>query len=145
MNISKQYIAGFFDGEGSIGLYNRTDKPETYFLRVQLTQNTSPMALLILNYLKDKYGGNISEQKTLSGGIKLNWQLNVGGLTKFLKDILPYIIIKKEQVVKSLYWIKKRPVRIRKDNGQYKPYPARFVKLSCDYARILKNLKRSKQ
>ena len=71
LEISSQYIAGFFDGEGTIGLYSRKDG-KAYHLRIQITQNVSEESLAIFTYLKTKYGGNLGTQKTTSGNTKFN-------------------------------------------------------------------------
>ena len=52
IKITKQYIAGFFDGEGSIGIYNRKDRYNGACLRTQLTQNKTKESFLILSFLK---------------------------------------------------------------------------------------------
>jgi len=116
IKITKRYIAGFFDGEGSIGIYNRKDRYNGACLRTQLTQNKTRESFLILSFLKNKYGGNLSEQKTLSNGIKYNWQLNPKGVEKFLKDIQPYLILKNTQAQLALYWLKNRP-KVNRDRG----------------------------
>ncbi len=116
IKITKQYIAGLFDGEGSIGIYNRKDRYNGACLRTQLTQNKTKESFLILSFLKSKYGGNLSEQKTLSNGIKYNWQLNPKGVEKFLRDIQPYLILKNTQAQLALYWLKNRP-KVKRDKG----------------------------
>ena len=117
--LSIQYIAGFFDGEGSIGIYS--NKTRSTCARTQLTQNKTKESLFVLDFLKNKYGGNISEQKTLSGGIKYNWQLNPKGVKVFLQDIFPYLVLKKNQALITLNWIDNRPKprRNKKGMGKY--------------------------
>ena len=75
--ISLAYIAGFFDGEGSIGIYKNSNKSTPgYGLRTQLVQNKRLGSTKLMKFLKDKFGGNLSEQITISGDTKYNWQLN---------------------------------------------------------------------
>ncbi len=139
--ITKQYIAGFFDGEGCIGIYKRKDRYNGACLRTQLTQNKTKESFLILNFLKNKYGGNLSEQKTLSNGIKYNWQLNPKGVEVFLKDIMPYLILKKPQARLALYWLKNRPKVKRDKSGRVVNFTVDEVKFTKKVITIMKELK----
>ncbi len=139
--ITKQYIAGFFDGEGSIGIYNRKDRYNGACLRTQLTQNKTSESFLILSFLKNKYGGNLSEQKTLSNGIKYNWQLNPKGVKVFLEDIGPYLICKKSQAKLALYWLKNRPKVKREKNGRVKKFIGNEIDFTNKIIRAMKELK----
>jgi hypothetical protein len=116
MGITIQYIAGFFDGEGSIGIYFSSKGGCS--LRTQLTQNKSKESKLIVDYLQKGYGGNISEQKTLSQGIKYNWQLNAKKCSIFLEKIEPYLILKKKQAHLAILWQAQRPERVRDSRGR---------------------------
>jgi len=57
MDISTQYIAGFFDGEGCVSVYLGSGK-NSYYLRTQVTQNVTPQTEVVFQYLYTKYGGN---------------------------------------------------------------------------------------
>ncbi len=139
--ISKQYIAGFFDGEGSIGIYKRKDRYNGACLRTQLTQNKTKESCYILAYLKDKYGGNITEQKTLSGGVKYNWQLNAKGIPIFLRDILPYLILKKHQALLALYWLENKPKIKRDGRGRVIEFTGNEIKFTKNIVDAMKALK----
>lgn len=117
-NTTLEYIAGFFDGEGCIGIYYRKKTKDRFHLRTQLTQNKNKNIEILMNELIKRFGGNLSEQITLSGKIKYNWQLNSDLAVKFLKDIYPYLILKKEQAIISINWQEQRPKRIRDKNGR---------------------------
>jgi hypothetical protein len=139
--ISLSYIAGFFDGEGSIGIYTRKNRYNGTQLRVQLVQNKTKKSSYILNFLKNKYGGNISEQKTLSGKIKFNWQLNPKGVLIFLTDIEPYLILKKTQAQFALHWLKTKP-KIRRDGkGRVLFFSKEEINLIEETVQNMKNLK----
>jgi hypothetical protein len=118
VNTTLQYIAGFFDGEGCIGIYYRKKTKDRFHLRTQLSQNKNKDIEILMNELVERFGGNLSEQITLSGNIKYNWQLNSDFAVKFLEDICPYLILKKEQAIISINWQKHRPERIRDKNGR---------------------------
>ena len=144
IKISKQYIAGFFDGEGCIGIYKRKDRRsgKGSCARIQVTQNKSRKSTEILNYMLSKYGGNLSEQITLSGKIKYNWQLNPGGARKFLKDLFPYLILKKEQALIAIYWIDNRPKIRRDERGRVMPFTKEENILTDKIISLLKYLKK---
>jgi len=145
MKISIQYIAGFFDGEGSIGLYARKGRYNGFTIKTQLTQNKSKESLYILKFLKTKYGGNMSKQKTLSGSIKYNWQLGINGIKNFLKDIMPYLILKKQQSKLALYWIKNRP-KIKRDRcGRVIRFTKNDVAFNNKIVEKMKELKKYKK
>lgn len=139
-DLSLQYISGFFDGEGCIGLYKRKDSNATT-IRIQLTQNKSKESLYILNYLKTKYGGNITTQKTLSGKTKYNWQLNAKGIKIFLTDIFPYLLLKKSQAKLGLYWLKNRPKIKRDGHGRVLNFSKNEVEFIHKTVKIMKELK----
>jgi hypothetical protein len=132
-----EYIAGFFDGEGSIGIYRYHGGK--FYLRTQLSQNKSRKSELIFAELKRRFGGHYSEQRTLSGGIKYNWQLHGIHAAKFLKKIWPYLLLKKQQAIIALVWQDGRPKPSRNSFGHFVPYPRRAHDLKV--SRQLKKLK----
>lgn len=139
MVITKQYIAGFFDGEGSIGVYSR--KQRGYHLRTQLTQKKSKDIEGVMSYLLVQYGGNLSEQKTLSNGVKYNWQLNSDKAVSFLESIVSFLILKKKQAQVAIWWQKQRPIRIRNKKGQIVLKKKADIRLDEKISRIIKELK----
>ncbi|MHA1627255.1 MAG: LAGLIDADG family homing endonuclease [Candidatus Asgardarchaeia archaeon] len=86
------YIAGFFDGEGSIFI---SKSKKQYFLTVSIS-NTN---LHVLEEVQKIIGGNISKspdnRENSSELFKLRLYCNEA--KKFLEKILPYLKIKKEQ------------------------------------------------
>lgn len=92
------YMAGFFDGEGYVGI--SSDKPAWkkggvyYRMRVNVTQKDPTV---LLNF-KNIYGG------TLTKGNDGVWKWYIDGkkACAFLSDIMPYLIIKKEQAKLAL-------------------------------------------
>lgn len=88
-----KYIAGLFDGEGYVGvIHNR--HANGHVLAVTIT-NTSSAAFPGLNAL---YPGAITSSK---GGMQrycFTWRLNGPYALRFLQDIAPHVIIKKDQV-----------------------------------------------
>ena len=118
MNIN--YIAGFFDGEGSIGIYKNGNG--LFHLRTQLTQNCGRLSKLIMDYLVLSFGGHYSKQITLSGGIKFNWQLSSMPAMRFLTVIEPHLILKRDQATFAIAWQTNRPLPSRDRLGRIKKY-----------------------
>jgi len=140
--ITFQYIAGFFDGEGSIGIYYRQRTKDRFHLRTQLTNNKNKNAQRLMGYLMDKFGGNLSEQVTLSGNIKYNWQLNSDKAVYFLKKIEPYLIFKKDQAIIAINWQEQRPLRIRDERGRICVKRKRTIDFDVKVSCLVKTLKR---
>lgn len=141
-----QYMAGFFDGEGSIGIYRSSVKTtENYYLRTQLTQNTSEDFLKFLKPFINYYGGNLSKCKTLSGKIKYNWQLSSIQAIKFLEDLVPYLILKKSQAILALKWIKQKPKPSRDNKGRIQSSKYKNIKLDKEISELMKILKETEK
>jgi len=93
------YQAGFFDGEGSIDISHVKPSErshEQYCLNVAITQNDRGMDLL-KNYRKH-YGGSIYKR----GDFYYQWHIHAGKAEIFLKTIIPYLRLKKEQAQLAL-------------------------------------------
>lgn len=91
-----KYFAGFFDGEGYIGLIiNNTNKSPTPYLSVQVT-NTN---LKILEEFKKKFNGSITKNKMYKPNHtqSYRWIVTAIKAVKFIKEISPYLVIKKSQ------------------------------------------------
>lgn len=140
-NITLQYIAGLFDGEGSIGIYYRQKTKDRFHLRTQFTNNKDKNTQKLMTWLMDKFGGNLSEQITLSGNIKYNWQLNSDKAVYFLQKIKPYLIFKKDQAIIAINWQKQRPKPIRDNRGRIQVRRKRTVDFDIKVSRLMKALK----
>lgn len=103
--MKKSYIAGFIDGEGCIGIYNRGRKGYTNNPYISVELKVSNTNQKPLKKIKKKYGGTIYCRKRKNGfGTMPIYEYTLVGksLTKLLKDIEPFVIIKKPQVKKAL-------------------------------------------
>jgi len=97
--ITKEYLAGFINGEGSIALYkhkdNRVQKGYTLHPRFEIT-NTNEM---ILKAIQKEIGGKIkvkSKQKDCKIVKVVEFQ-DYKQIKSILESILPILIIKQEQ------------------------------------------------
>lgn len=102
--IHPAYLAGVADSDGSFTIskthLNRLNVH--YQCSFQLTWKKTPKSIAFFEKLKEQYGGSFFHQKaypnssfTQSPTIKY-WLGNIK-LEKFIKDILPYLELKKEQ------------------------------------------------
>jgi hypothetical protein len=101
--IHPAYIAGLTDGEGAIGI-NKRKKPELprgyyYVVRVRISNNHRGA----LGKIQTQYGGtvglNSNRPRPFLRVLHQNWQLELASrqAVKLLRDIQPYLIIKREQ------------------------------------------------
>ncbi len=94
------YVAGLIDGEGYLGLMMRhkelTDRKRVDYLPViKVTMTYEP----VIELLKNKYGG-WKNNRVFSGKNSkeaFTWVLAGKKIEKALKDIYPYLIVKKKQ------------------------------------------------
>ena len=89
------YLAGFFDGEGSIGLYwNKAQKIYVPIIQVSNTNKT------IIKELQDKFGGYVNSRQR-KASYKLIWDWNIRDGKKripyFIETMTPYLRQKKEE------------------------------------------------
>lgn len=119
------YLAGFFDGEGSIGVYAGQKHGRCrFYLKVQLVQNTSIETNRLFDFIKLKYGGNSSLLKNTKRST-VHWQLGSNGAVRFLRDLSPHLNLKKQQAIVAIEWQEQRPPCIRNSKGHvvYKTEP----------------------
>jgi len=95
----KAYLAGFFDGEGSIFILRQKRKKLrdriTYSTKVEVSNTVKePLELLHSNYSGTIYTHIRQSEKRKPIYI---WSLSNRKAYQFLKDIKPYLIIKKAQ------------------------------------------------
>lgn len=101
------YLAGFFDGEGCIQinkvgteLAKRYNKNGRYYLMVSVNQvNPAPLEIL-----QKSYNGTIGPHAEKTSTKRKTWVWRVQGkhADKFLEDILPYLLVKKEEALVAL-------------------------------------------
>jgi len=110
---TKSYLAGIIDGEAYIGIKrsdwgmrNRDDVHcPTYSERVQIRLSNLPENEKVLQILKDNYGGRLYAEKKIYqsvSGFNTNHKMLLYAAsdrvaTAIIKDVYPYLIIKKFQ------------------------------------------------
>lgn len=113
----KAYIAGFIDGEGSIGLY--IQKPSDNHTSYRLGFRFLPQVTIfntnrpVLDDISEKYKGGLTLSRKRKRGNKTYWELRFGSrkLIKILTDVLPYLKIKKIQAELLLEFYKLPPFK----------------------------------
>lgn len=107
------YVAGFFDGEGTVNYYNSS-------LRVSISQKDRT----VLDWLCSIYGGGVNCRPN---GVHV-WWVNGAGSFAFLSEVGPYLRIKVEQVREAINKAiaNKSPSRID-DLEELKERKARYI------------------
>lgn len=96
MELSKQYIAGLFDGEGHVSItWSERRGQKCPKLCVKITNTYLPVLLS----MKELYGGSIySNKKQKESYLRcFVLSLTVEQSKVFLIDLLPYLVIKRKQ------------------------------------------------
>jgi hypothetical protein len=139
MTFSLPYLAGFFDGEGSVGVYRSGRR---YGLVVQCTQTTSPLTQTMLELLAERFGGHVSWQATSTGRGKLNWQIRGDRAAELLKQLEPHLVLKRHQAEVAIAWQRQR-VRSRDARGRVTVRGAEETALNDRVVALMARLKRA--
>ena len=97
--MSLEYLAGFFDGEGSISFERRG------VLRICVGQiNPVPLRLF-----KQRYGGQLTRirRKNPKHRDIYLWMVAAKQCVQVLQDLLPYLRVKRRQALLGLSWQKR--------------------------------------
>ena len=91
-----RYLAGFFDGEGYVGV--KYQAPGHHMLQASVTNNYRPVLELYL----ERYGGRIYQpqlpsQPEKEGKLAWTWKVYGQGVIDMLRELLPYLVGKREQ------------------------------------------------
>jgi hypothetical protein len=111
MRLSKEYMAGFFDGEGCISIFFAT-----YSYPNKKTKGTTQLAVTIANtnldileFIAAQYGGAIHKAKPDRSGKRRQayvWRLaRAVDQLRFLTEIKEYIIVKHEAIENALRYL----------------------------------------
>src|ERR1700685_1491314 len=102
-NLISAYMAGFFDGEGYIGIGKRihNDRWHEYFVRISIGQKDGH----IMDWVKEHFGGHLYKVK--AGG-SYNWIATNNAAHQILKRIEPFLIYKRPQAVLAIRFREER-------------------------------------
>lgn len=121
-SISWPYLAGFYDGEGTVGLYNYSSSKTggTGYINVSMAQQ-SPMVLHAIQRFLVEYGIRtvmlLSKATPLSAKSCHRLEVARGDALKFLYYLMPYLVVKKAKVQDILRFKKIFPPLSRKICG----------------------------
>ena len=109
---ARQYLAGFFDGEGTVGLYYHKGT-KAWRPTIRITQNYSGTALWQFQVWQQQFGGGIVVAKRPRLDITLQLQ-SEASIRMFIGSIGPYTVLKKAQLHLLLVYLDTRtyPYRI---------------------------------
>jgi hypothetical protein len=113
---SLEYLAGFFDGEGNIGIYSGGGTGRT--LRAQVTQADSEIARALLGYFKESWGGSVCRFNRALRRNAWNFQVGGDGARSLISDLRPHLILKAAQADLALLWFEARPQLTRTPDGR---------------------------
>jgi len=92
------YLAGFFDGEGCVSGFKRG------YPRITITQK-DPRPLM---WIQSLCGGTLDQAQRSGcfGGGVYRWRLFAGkSVALFIEGVLPYTIVKRDDLRKALEWL----------------------------------------
>jgi len=94
------YLAGLFDGEGSINIFKQSNKKDRinsgYFLEISIGNTHKG----VLQWVLENFGGRLThnaEQYTKRNHRTWRWRASSNEACAVLKILLPYLIVKREQ------------------------------------------------
>jgi len=131
--LSWEYIAGIFDGEGSVFIQkqNPTGKASRYTLYANIV-NTHEKAM---SEIGKQIDGKIYMERFPSGKMKYQIILSGPKAKKFLRDVLPHLIVKKKQAFLALRYptgsVGKRLSSSDKELRDYIYYGLKELKNTC--------------
>lgn len=112
-NEDRAYVAGFFDGEGSLTIARFGKLRKTYWLMVCLTNKN----LAVLTWIQSLYGGRLQEKPRLRPerwARAFTLTINRKADSKaFLESVQPFVRIKRQQVEHALAFLSLPPRRWR--------------------------------
>jgi hypothetical protein len=99
------YAAGLFDGEGYVRIA-RWEKPGSIHIRYNVIGGIAVTYLPIIQALRDQFGGSINQNRhdlrNPKHRIQFTWHIASQTAATFFRQIVPYLIIKREEVELAL-------------------------------------------
>ncbi len=98
--VSLGYMAGFLDADGSIGIYKHHipgKKGDSQYQVYQLKVSISNTNRDVIEFLQGEFGGSIIEISRSKKKISFELRFNPRESEALLRQILPYLIVKKRQ------------------------------------------------
>jgi len=103
------YLAGIIDGEGCVKPHSSSSNfLRGYKKQIQARCEVSNTSKELADWLQKNFGGDVRTVKR-EGNRKTQywWRLRNGEMKKVLPQIIPYLIVKKEEALQTLTLIKR--------------------------------------
>ena len=110
MKLSPEYIAGLFDGEGTVGLYRDARVYETYKPSVAIELRDEVHTSSVLRTLCEMYGVKLAKKNRGTCAFRLS---GTAAIQRFIDDILPYSRLKTTQLVLLQAWLENKSYSYR--------------------------------
>ncbi len=107
--LSPEYVAGFFDGEGTFFLGKQVKNGKTYPKAQILLSQSGERGLNLLLGIQERYGGAIYEHlkagqhKATKSAYKLYWNKQEG--ITLCQTLIPFLILKQEEAKQVLAYL----------------------------------------
>jgi len=141
------YLAGFYDGEGTVGIYGR-GRNGTYSLTAGINQLVSPASTQLFSECQVRWGGRFSIYRPGTRDA-CSWSLPGQKAYDFLVELRPWVRLKLGQVELAIEWWENR-YRARNMGGSKfdglagrAPTPAEALAYDRSMSDQLKALKRA--
>ena len=111
MSISPEYLAGFFDGEGTFYIGKQIKNGKEYPHATILLSQSGDDGYKLLEQIQSQYGGSIYEHlkagqyKATKSAYKLYWNKIEGAA--LCKALIPHLILKKWQAEDVLKYLER--------------------------------------
>ncbi len=128
MSLSRAYIAGVFDSDGSFSIvrHKRIGSLRGFEYRVvlQLTWREVPQTVLVLRELKRMYGGSVIRGIERHGFSKhtkyAKYRIDATDARVLISDVLPYLRVKRKQ---ALLCLRAALIISQRRYGRWNPRP----------------------
>jgi len=126
--LSKQYLAGFIDGEGYLSVVTHSDTRTKRGFTLQPVITIGSVDKIILDEISKVTSGKFQSRKKIKGNKQLYiLQIqDLEGIKLCFKQILPYLIIKKEQATLLNEYVK---LRLKNKNKGYSDRELQIAKI----------------
>lgn len=130
----RAYLAGFVDGEGCITIVRSSGQARCkigYSIRVDVGQKDGKL----MDLLYGLYSGHISNEVKDNKYYHYRWTVYGKSAYKFLHDIEPFLIIKREQARLTMEFFNRQTKRIE-SSGRYSLSPEVIARNNSDWKKI---------
>lgn len=124
MKLTKQYIAGFVDGEGYISILklNRKSARRGIWYQAVIKISQREKDAEVLRLIQEFYGGCMNKRREFTDNSCPSLTLDIKNrkdLQRMLTDLLPYVVVKKKQFELLIKFFSYAGIRSRKPEAKY--------------------------